>query len=222
MALDKIKFVTNVPIECALKYPEGKLCDSQFGDPQYMFTTTEDRCFFVAEKVAAKIHGLRLKVGEPIDITKAEVDFGHGRKGIEWQIAKVGVADPQPQPKGKRGVVGEQPDGTFALPAPERALSAPAQAAASQPPMKHNGNGNSNGTNGTNGSNGNGGNPHVVIADGRPRTMLEDALKTVVAAVHATTEYAKSIGYAMPQFTSEDLRTMANTIMIGKKEAFRG
>jgi len=36
-----------------------------------------------------------------------------------------------------------------------------------------------------------------------------------VAAVFAATEYAKQIGYAaMPQFTSEDLRTMANTLMI--------
>lgn len=57
----------------------------------------------------------------------------------------------------------------------------------------------------------------MVVADGRPSTKLEDALKTVVAAVHACNEYAKAIGYAMPQFTSEDLRTMANTLMIAAK-----
>ena len=57
----------------------------------------------------------------------------------------------------------------------------------------------------------------MVVTDGRPKTKLQDALMTVVAAVHATNEYAKGIGYAMPQFTSEDLRTMANTIMIGAK-----
>jgi hypothetical protein len=36
----------------------------------------------------------------------------------------------------------------------------------------------------------------------------------VIAAVHAAQEYAKSIGYAVPQFTSEDLVTMANTLMM--------
>ena len=36
MPLQKIKFQTNIPVEAALKFAEGKLCDSQFGDPQYM------------------------------------------------------------------------------------------------------------------------------------------------------------------------------------------
>ena len=46
MALQKIKFQTNIPVEAALKFAEGKLCDSQFGDPQFMFTTVDDRVFF--------------------------------------------------------------------------------------------------------------------------------------------------------------------------------
>ncbi len=104
MALEKIKFQTNVPVELALKFAEGKLCDSQFGNPQYMFSTTDDRAFFVDEKVAKKIHGLRLKPGEPIDIVKAEVDYTNGRKGIEWQITRINPP------------VGEQPDGTLVVP----------------------------------------------------------------------------------------------------------
>ncbi|MBZ5626273.1 MAG: hypothetical protein LAQ69_47455 [Acidobacteriia bacterium] len=217
MALDKIKFSTNVPIECALKFPEGKLCDSQFGDPQYMFSTTDDRVFFVAAKVAQKIHGLRLAPGELFDICKEEVAYGGGRKGIEWKVAKVG-GPPEEQPAhsaGQRaarkfwGGVGEQPDGTFAVPAPpnggpERVIPTPAPvaAASNQPPSSSHANGNNNWGQGT---------------TDRPKTKLEDALKTVVAAVHSTNEYAKSIGYAMPRFTSEDLRTMANTLMIGAK-----
>jgi hypothetical protein len=53
-----------------------------------------------------------------------------------------------------------------------------------------------------------------VLRGDASRTRLEDALKTVIAAVHATHEHAKAIGYAMPQLTSEDLRTMANTLII--------
>jgi hypothetical protein len=48
----------------------------------------------------------------------------------------------------------------------------------------------------------------------RPKSKLEDALKTVVAAVFAATQYAKQIGYQIPPFTSEDIRTMADTLMI--------
>jgi cytosine/adenosine deaminase-related metal-dependent hydrolase len=47
MPLQKIKFQTNITVEAALKFAEGKLCDSQFGDPQYMFTTVDDHVFFV-------------------------------------------------------------------------------------------------------------------------------------------------------------------------------
>jgi len=227
--MDKIKFQTNVPVEVALRFPEGKLCDSQFGDPQYMFSTTDDRAFFVAAKVAQKIHGLRLKPGELIDIVKAEVPYSNGRKGIEWQISRVNPpAGELPNPP-----VGEQPNGTFVVLAPQpngapvvghvvpsngnhsgasAVTPAPVTAApVSLPAQLSNGNGST-----PTGSNGHG-NPHLVVADGRPKTKLEDALKTVVAAVHATNEYGKSIGYAMPQFTSEDLRTMANTLMIGAK-----
>jgi len=235
--VDKIKFQTNVPVEVALRFPEGKLCDSQFGDPQYMFSTTDDRAFFVAAKVAQKIHGLRLKPGELIDIVKAEVPYSNGRKGIEWQVTRVNP----PEGEAPNPPVGEQPDGTFVVPAPQpngaplvrrvvptnghqagASVVAPAPVTAapvSLPAQPSTGNG-TNGANGAQASSN--GKPHLVGTDDRPKTKLEDALKTVVAAVHATNEYAKSIGYAMPQFTSEDLRTMANTIMISAKNGGNG
>src|SRR5476649_444350 len=142
MALQKIKFQTNIPVEAALKFAEGKLCDSQFGDPQYMFTTVDDRVFFVAEKVAQKIHGLRLKPEEPFEIIKAEKDYGNNRKGIEWQVNRVGF------------VPGQQPDGTFAVPVAPAAAVSPAatvQAAASQQPRTTN-TGNGSKPKGSNGS----------------------------------------------------------------------
>ena len=132
MPLQKIKFQTNITVEAALKFAEGKLCDSQFGDPQYMFTTIDDRVFFVAEKIAQKIHGLRLQPQEPFEICKKEVDYGNGRKGIEWQVAKVGFAP------------GEQSNGTFVVQATQPGAGAvtpaPVATAVKQPPY-NNGNG---------------------------------------------------------------------------------
>jgi hypothetical protein len=88
--------------------------------------------FFVAEKVAQKIHGLRLQPQEPFEICKKEVDFGNGRKGIEWQVAKVGFAP------------GEQPDATFVVPTAQPGAGAvtpaPVTTAISQP-LCNNGNG---------------------------------------------------------------------------------
>ncbi len=57
--------------------------------------------------------------------------------------------------------------------------------------------------------------PKPAQAIDRPKTKLEDALKTAVAAVYAAQEYARAIGFdEMPVFTSEDIRTMANTLVI--------
>ncbi len=65
--------------------------------------------------------------------------------------------------------------------------------------------------------------PHTIVADGRPQTKLADALRTVVAAIHQAQQYAEQIGFkAMPQFTSEDIRTMANTLIIDGQRNSRG
>lgn len=106
---DKIQFQTNLPVELALQFLEGKPVDSQFGGVQHLFSTTDNRVFFVSEMVgniiADQLKKLGVQKGEPIEICKAEVTQGRGRKGIQWIVKKVGF------------VPGEQPDGTFVVPA---------------------------------------------------------------------------------------------------------
>lgn len=106
---EKIQFQTNLPVELALQYLEGKPVDSQFGGVQHLFSTTDNRVFFVSEMVgniiADQLKKLGVQKGEAIEICKAEVTQGRGRKGIQWIVKKVGSP------------VGEQPDGTFAVPA---------------------------------------------------------------------------------------------------------
>ena len=104
---EKIQFSTNLPVELALQYLEGKPVDSQFGGVQHLFSTTDNRVFFVSEMVgniiADQLKKLGVQKGEAIEICKAEVTQGRGRKSIQWIVKKVGSA------------VGEQPDGTFAV-----------------------------------------------------------------------------------------------------------
>jgi hypothetical protein len=160
-----LRFETNVPRELHLRFLEGKEVESQFGGVQHLFTA-EEGTFYVSDTVgnilAEQFRKLGVKTGEPVAICKREVANGGGRKSIQWQVERVGVP------------MGEQTDGTFAVP--------------SVPEPK---------------------------AIDRPKTKLEDALKTAVAAVHAAQQYARAIGFdEMPVFTSEDIRTMANTLVI--------
>ena len=115
---DKINFQTNLPVELALQFLQGKPVDSQFGGVQHLFSTTDNRVFFVSEMVgsiiADQLKKLSVQKGEPIEICKAEVTQGRGRKSIQWIVKKVGAAP------------GEQANGTFAAQttprAPESAL----------------------------------------------------------------------------------------------------
>jgi len=193
--MEKIKFQTNISVEVALKFAEGKLCDSQFGDPQYMFTTVDDRVFFVAEKVAAKIHGLHLEPREPFDIVKAEVDWGNGRKGIEWQVAKVG-APPE------WDAIGQQPDGTFVVPIqPGAGAVTPAPAAT---PVRTQPSSNGNGNKST-------GNGHPVAAAPPPPPLKIPLNVAVAEAVRIVTQALKESG---EQWSDSSRQDLVSTVLI--------
>ena len=105
-----LRFQTNIPQELRLQSLEGRTVESQFGGVQHMFSASEG-AFYVSDTVgrilAEQFRKLGVRVGEPVEITKAEVASGNGRKSIQWQVARVGF------------VPGEQPDGTFAVAKPE-------------------------------------------------------------------------------------------------------
>jgi hypothetical protein len=106
-----IRFQTNIPVEVRLRSTEGRPVESQFGGMQTMFSADEGN-FYVSETVGAilaeQFRKLAIRPGEPIEITKAEVSKGNGRKGIEWSVAKVGFAP------------GEQPNGTLVIEKPSQ------------------------------------------------------------------------------------------------------
>ena len=83
-----------------LQFLEGRTMESQFGGQQHMFSSAEG-AFYVSDTVgrilAEQFRRLGVRVGEPVEITKAEVANGNGRKSIQWQVARVGFA-PGEQP----------------------------------------------------------------------------------------------------------------------------
>jgi hypothetical protein len=104
----KLQFETNVPREVCLESLDGEPKESQYGGPQRMYTTLDRDVFYVSDAVGKIIadtcRKLKIDAGEPVVICKAEVSDGRGRKTIRWQVTRVNP-------------IGQQADGTFAVPA---------------------------------------------------------------------------------------------------------
>ena len=88
---EKVQFQTNVPIDIALKYNDGKEATGQYGD-QVLYTLTDGRVMYVPPIVKKKIDELGIGRGELFTITKAEKKNGT-RRTIEWVVATDGSGD---------------------------------------------------------------------------------------------------------------------------------
>lgn len=90
-----IKFQTNIPVEVRLRSISGEPVESQFGGIQYKFTADEGM-FYVSDTVGSilmdQFRKLNVRPGTPVEIVKAEVSKGGGRKGIQWQVSVTGFA----------------------------------------------------------------------------------------------------------------------------------
>ena len=188
-----------------MKYSNGREVESRFGDEkQVMLSLVDGRVAYVSLGVAHSITNLQLGTRESFFICKRwngaktqapRYDVYLTPQGEKDRAAIYGAPDPAP-------VAAQNPPSDL-----ERQLDASlaaiqerkrdANLIARRPPVAVP-------------------EPQLgPVAVPRPTTKLEEALKTVVAAVFAAQEYAKLIGYAaMPQFNSEDIRAMANTLII--------
>jgi hypothetical protein len=82
---DKVQFQTNLPVEVALKYGDGKEVNGQYGD-QVLYTLTDGRVMYVPPIVKRRIEELGIGRGELFTLTKAEKKNGT-RRTIEWVVA---------------------------------------------------------------------------------------------------------------------------------------
>jgi hypothetical protein len=96
---EKLQLEKGVWAEIALKYTDGKDFSNEYGE-SVMFSLVDGRVVFVPMLAAARIRALGLSAGEVFGLRKAEVKVNGGRPTVEWQVRRVG----------------EQPDGTFAIP----------------------------------------------------------------------------------------------------------
>lgn len=158
-----------------------------------MFSTTDDRIFYVSEAVGliiqAQLTKLRVVPNEPIEICKREVVKGN-RRSIEWQVYRVGFA------------AGEQGDGTFVVPANGKAAGGGDSAAAAAPGVQ---------SHHSNTNNGNGSRPYQAAGIPAPSMKIpmniavREAVQMVRDAMVATGE----------QWSDASRQGLVSTILIG-------
>jgi len=179
---EKLQFQTNVAIDVALKYNDGKEVTGQYGD-QVLYTLTDGRVMYVPPIVKKKIDELGIGRGEQFTITKMEKKNGT-RRTIEWVVGTDGSGDRKPQRRD------QQPNGTASAQRRGVAGSAPGNGSGHRP------------------SSGNEAKGFLVSGQGQ---FLLQALAAAVDVAAATERYANACGLEL-QFTSEDLREIGLSI----------
>jgi hypothetical protein len=115
-----IRFQTNIAETFHLRSLDGKPVESNYGGMQHMFSA-EEGTFYVSDKVGGilmqQFRTLGVQPGEAVEITKAEAGRGPERR-TQWIVAK-------------SVTVGEQVNGTLAVPAAPPASELEQQLAAS-------------------------------------------------------------------------------------------
>src|SRR3974390_2001554 len=94
-----VDFPANVPVTVALKYAQGKTISTQHGE-RMMFSLTDGRVMFLDLEVASQIVSLGINVHESFTVTRKW--DGKAGSPVSWEVARM---------------VGEQPNGTFVVPA---------------------------------------------------------------------------------------------------------
>jgi hypothetical protein len=133
---EEIEFPPNVPVTVAIRYAIPKMVSGMSGE-RCLFTTPDNRVFFVSPEVAGMIEASGVNTGEPFTLTR----HTDGKRGSTdtWEVARLaghaGTADAHRQPSpatvrtaattgaasDRQPQLGPQTDGTFAVPRDEDA-----------------------------------------------------------------------------------------------------
>jgi hypothetical protein len=213
------RFVANIPIEIALRCIDGTRVEGRYGD-RVRYMLADARTMLVPPAVAERINELEIKPGEPFQICKRKTRNGN-RSSIDWQVERAGESETQLEQDLRASLE--------RLRAPEKTL--PTEIATPQPVIPPNtfyelgvpatDNGARNGQGGPNGSGKTPAAPTQPSTDDTtprlPDTQLAHALKTAIAAAADAETFAKTLNYNI-RFTTEDVRSMGITVLIGMQQ----
>lgn len=219
-----VRFETNVPVEMALKFDEGKLVEGQYGD-QIMCTLVDGRIVYLNPVVDEKRKRLGIRKGDPFAVCKREVKKGQ-RRSIEWQIERVELAPEETDiPAGRMREVPTELERDLAESIERVKAARAARTGVETGPRIAGSAGSTSRTEGQQLEHSTPARvnaPAETVAEWRPaaapetraKTKLEDALCTAVAAAASAQNYGRTVGVTVV-FTAEDIRAMAITLVIG-------
>lgn len=202
-----VRFAPNVPVEIALQCADGVRVEGRYGD-RVKYTLTDHRTMCVNPYVADRIKELDIQPGELFLVCKRQAKKGNA-KTIHWVVNRFGDCESQLEQNLRESLervnAPEGPSVSIAAPSQELGPSAP-----------------SNGT--LDDSDPAGRFPATFAQPSTdempprpPDTQLAHALKTAIAAAVDAEAYAKALDYNI-RFTTEDVRSMGITILIGMQQ----
>jgi len=114
---ETLKLLPNVPEVIALAFADGMPVASKFGGDQILFTLDDERRFYAAPFLAAKIKAAGIRANQPFTICKREIVQGN-RRVVEYQI-ETGTAATAPVSQSTQQTVQvSQSHSIHAVPAP--------------------------------------------------------------------------------------------------------
>lgn len=216
-----VRFAANVPLEIALKCADGVRVEGRYGD-RVKYTLTDDRTMYVDPFVADRIKELAIQPGELFQVCKRQAKKGNC-KTIYWTVEQPGESDTQLERDLRESLERVK----AAVVAPVTEPTAPPDTLIPPPsPFCELGSSPKNrSSNGHGARNGSGSSPTTTPSgpsteDSPPRvpdTQLAHALKTAIAAAADAEKFAKTLDYTI-RFTTEDVRSMGITVLIGMQQ----
>ena len=217
-----LRFETNVPIELTLENDAGVTVAGRYGD-RVMYTLNDSRRIYVAPFVARRISELGIRAGEPFKICKRYVKTGQ-RKTVDWLVERPDADGETQLERDLRDSIDiaklrNESSASGPPPPPARpmiVIRRPSIEASDPPPWAP-----TEETGSTNGHH----SSSTVLAPGSgsqppPDTQLAHALKTAIAAAVEAEKFAKTLDYNI-RFTTDDVRSMGITILIGMQQRVR-
>jgi hypothetical protein len=218
-----VRFTPNMPVEVALQCTDGVRIEGRYGD-RVKYTLTDDRTMYVDPLVAERIKELDVQPGEAFQICKCR-----DKKTIVWLVRRdcglgsqlerdllaslervrnptpTPLASPSPGPSSPMATVTtELPPNTF----DELEKSPPNNRA---PHTRHEPNGSVQTPASA---------APILAKDAAPplpSTQLAHALKTAISAAADAEKFAKTLDYNI-RFTTDDIRSMGITVLIGMQQ----
>jgi hypothetical protein len=211
-----VRFTPNIPVEIALQCTDGVRVEGRYGD-RVKYTLTDDRTMYVDPFVAERIKELAIQPGELFQVCKRQAKKGN-RKTIYWAVEQPGESDTQLERDLRESLErAKAPEPALSTDTPVPPPSPFYELDCSAPEHRSsNGHGARNGSGSAAATTPSG--PSTDATPPRvPDTQLAHALKTAIAAAADAERFAKTLDYNI-RFTTEDVRSMGITILIGMQQ----